>query len=180
MRRAILALTSTIAGLVLLLSFKTHSPVPAADLAPVPAGPGSGSPSPASSGPGHADGTGAPKASKTPRASRTPQATKTPQAHHAAAGGATTRTVTGSVANTPYGPMQVQVTLTGKTIAKVTVVQQTDDGAESTEIDAGAIPKLVSETLTAQSARIDSVTGATWTSTGYRQSLQAALDQASA
>ena len=71
------------------------------------------------------------------------------------------RTVTGTVANTQYGPMQVQVVLTGKRITKVNVLQQTDDGQMSNQIDSFAIPKLTSETLTAQSARIDAVSGAT-------------------
>jgi uncharacterized protein with FMN-binding domain len=76
--------------------------------------------------------------------------------------------------------MQVEITLTGQRITKVTVVQQTDDGAESQQIDSFAIPELTSETLDAQSAKIDSVSGATWTSSGYIQSLQSALDQAGA
>ena len=91
---------------------------------------------------------------------------------------AAARTVTGTVASTQYGPMQVQVTLAGTKITKVTVLQRTDDGAESDQIDANAIPKLTSETLAAQSARIDTVSGASYTSSGYIQSLQSALDRA--
>ena len=82
------------------------------------------------------------------------------------------------MANTLYGPMQVQVTLTGTKITKVTVLQRTNDGVESNQIDATAIPKLTSETLAAQSAHIDAVSGATYTSSGYIQSLQSALDRA--
>jgi uncharacterized protein with FMN-binding domain len=92
----------------------------------------------------------------------------------------TERTITGAVETTMYGPMQVKVTLAGQRITNVTVLQQTDDGSESQSIDSFAIPKLTSETLTAQSARIDTVSGATTTSAGYIQSLQSALDQASA
>ena len=88
------------------------------------------------------------------------------------------RTLTGMVANTQYGPMQVQLVLTGTRITKVNVLQQTDNGQESSQVDSIAIPKLTSETLTAQSARIDAVSGATYTSQGYIQSLQSALDQA--
>jgi uncharacterized protein with FMN-binding domain len=91
-----------------------------------------------------------------------------------------TRTVTGSAAMTPYGPMQVKVTLAGQRITKATVVQQTDDGTESQQIDSFAIPKLTSETIAAQSARIDAVSGASYTSSGYIKSLQSALDQAKA
>jgi uncharacterized protein with FMN-binding domain len=88
------------------------------------------------------------------------------------------RTLTGSVVNTQYGPMQVRVTLVAAKITKVTVLQRTDDGTESEEIDANAIPRLTSETLAAQSAHIDAVSGASYTSSGYIQSLQSALDQA--
>ena len=76
--------------------------------------------------------------------------------------------------------MQVQLVLTGKQITKVNILQRTDDGQESNQIDSFAIPKLTSETLTAQSARIDAVSGATYTSQGYIQSLQSALDHANA
>ncbi len=69
---------------------------------------------------------------------------------------------TGTVANTQHGPMQVQLVLTGERITKVNVLQRTDDGQESIQIDSFAIPKLTSETLTAQSARIDAVSGATY------------------
>ena len=56
-------------------------------------------------------------------------------------------------------------------------MQRTNDGAESDQIDANAIPKLTSETLTAQSAHINAVSGASYTSSGYIQSLQSAVDQ---
>ena len=60
-----------------------------------------------------------------------------------------------------YGPMQVKVTLEGQKITNVAVVQETNDGQESQQIDSFSIPKLTAETLTAQSARIDTVSGAT-------------------
>ena len=90
----------------------------------------------------------------------------------------TARTFTGAVDNTQYGPMQVAITVSGKTITKVTVVQQTDNGSESQSVDAMAIPKLTSEALAAQSANIDAVSGASYTSAGYKQSLQSAIDMA--
>ena len=90
------------------------------------------------------------------------------------------RTFTGKVINTNYGPMQVQITLSGQKITAVKVLQQTDDGTNSQQIDSNAIPKLNNETLTAQSARIDAVSGASYTSSGYIQSLQSALDEAKA
>jgi uncharacterized protein with FMN-binding domain len=165
MRRAVLTLGGTIAGLAALLSFKTHSLA-----APVAA----------PSAPAAATGTSQMMASGTGRSTAGsavgPTSSASPKASTSAA--AATRTVTGTVANTTYGPMQVQVTLAGTKITKVTVLQRTDTGAESDQIDANAIPQLTSETLAAQSAHIDAVSGATYTSSGYIQSLQSALDQA--
>ena len=80
--------------------------------------------------------------------------------------------------NGPYGPSQVAITLSGGKITKVTVLQHTDDGANSQQIDGNALPKLTAETLTAQSAKIDAVSGASYTSAGYIKSLQSALDKA--
>jgi uncharacterized protein with FMN-binding domain len=60
----------------------------------------------------------------------------------------------------------------------VTVLQRTNDGPEGRQVDGSAIPRLVSETLAAQSGHIDAVRGATYTSEGYIGSLQSALDQA--
>jgi uncharacterized protein with FMN-binding domain len=165
MRRAVIVLGSTAAGLAALLSFKTHS-VAAADPAPSAPAPSATTPQAAPSSMGSA----AAKASTTPKAGTTTQASTATQA--------ATRTLTGTVASTQYGPMQVQVTLAGTKITKVTVLQRTDDGSESDQIDSTAIPMLTSETLAAQSAHIDAVSGASYTSSGYIQSLQSALDKA--
>jgi uncharacterized protein with FMN-binding domain len=163
MRRAILALGSTIAGIAVLLSFKTHSIAAAGTPAAAPSTPsGTGS----SAAPGAADAAGA---AATPRAQR-----------QAKAGAAGQRTVTGQVAETARGPMQVELTLAGQRITKVTMLQQTNDGPLSNQIDATAIPKLINETLTAQSGHIDAVSGASYTSEGYIKSLQSALDKARA
>jgi len=86
--------------------------------------------------------------------------------------------VTGTVASTRWGPVQVQLTVSGGKITSVQVVQQPDDNRRDEEINASAVPTLVQETLDAQSAEIDMVSGATITSEGYLQSLQSALDQA--
>lgn len=95
--------------------------------------------------------------------------------------GSGARVVTGSVASTQWGPVQVQVTLdsTG-TITDVQVLQEPSGNSKDDEINSYALPQLVQETLDAQSAQIDMVSGATVTSTGYQQSLQSALDQAGA
>ena len=181
MRRAILTLGSTAAGLAALLSFKTHS------TAAVVADPGSspaaasasaaGPPSASVASPSKA------KAKAKARASATASPAKAKASANAGTGtgsgsSMTTRTVTGADESTMYGPMQVKVTLAGTRITNVAVVQETNDGQESQQIDSFSIPKLTAETLTAQSARIDTVSGATQTSDGYIGSLQSALDQA--
>jgi uncharacterized protein with FMN-binding domain len=91
-----------------------------------------------------------------------------------------TRTVTGAVEDTPYGPVQVRVTLTGTRIADVAAVQLPGDGGRSQEISGYAAPQLRQEVLAAQSARIDTVSGASYTSDGYARSVQSALDAARA
>jgi uncharacterized protein with FMN-binding domain len=163
MLRAVLTLAGTAAGLAALLSFKTHTDA-VADATPATS---------------QAVGGSAPTAAaaSSPAASATPASSKSTAA---ASASAAARTVTGMVAETARGPMQVQLTLVGQKITKVTVLQQTNDGSESDSIDSFAIPKLTSETLAAQSARIDAVSGASYTSSGYIQSLQSALDQARA
>jgi uncharacterized protein with FMN-binding domain len=162
MRRAILALGSTIAGIAVLLSFKTHSTGVTGASAAAPTMPGgTGASAPAG---GAADAAGA-GAAATPGTSGKARAGKR-------------RTVVGKVAETLRGPMQVELTLAGQRITKVTMLQRTNSGAESDAIDATAIPKLISETLAAQSAHIDAVSGASYTSEGYLQSLQSALDKA--
>ena len=93
-------------------------------------------------------------------------------------GTASAVTVTGSSADTRWGPVQVQLTVEGGTITDVTVVDYPTENGKDRQINARAIPVLVQETLDAQSADIDMVSGATVTSEGYLESLQAALDEA--
>ena len=163
MRRAVLALGGTVAGLILLLSFRSHTaPTVSAGVAP------STATTPTAPATSAAPATPAPKATKA----------RTGTGGAAATGG--TKVVTGDVVNSAYGPSQVAVTLTAGKITKVTILRHTDDGAESKEIDGPALPKLVTETLAAQSAMIDAVSGASYTSAGYIKSLQSALDKARA
>jgi uncharacterized protein with FMN-binding domain len=95
-------------------------------------------------------------------------------------GGAQTgSTVKGAIAQTRWGPVQVQVTTDGSgTITAVEVVQYPSGNSTDEQINSYALPILVQSTLDAQSARVDMVSGATVTSEGYVQSLQSALDQA--
>nr|WP_119612496.1 FMN-binding protein [Streptomyces acidiscabies] len=88
----------------------------------------------------------------------------------------TTGTATGAPAPTRYGPVQVRVTVSAGRITGVTVLAHPDGNPRDEQINAYAVPLLTRETLTAQSARVDTVSGATYTSGGYRRSLQSALD----
>ncbi|HTJ38680.1 MAG TPA: FMN-binding protein [Dactylosporangium sp.] len=88
------------------------------------------------------------------------------------------KTYDGSVAQTRWGPVQVRITVDGGKITDVTAVTYPKGNRRDQEINAYALPQLRTEVLQAQSADIDSVSGATVTSDGYRQSLQAALDAA--
>jgi uncharacterized protein with FMN-binding domain len=151
MRRVILAVTGTIAGLVALLSFRSH--VPSAAVAAGSAGAGS-----AAAGSGSGSGSaGEPESSSS-----------------ALPSGA--RAIDGNVANTAYGPVQVQVVVKDQRIAAVNILEQPSSTAHDLQIGQFAFPKLISETLAAQSAHIDTVSGASYTSAGYIQSLQSALD----
>ncbi len=87
-------------------------------------------------------------------------------------------TVTGDSVGTPYGPVQVRVAVDGSTITDVTVLQYPDQDGHSVQINQYALPQLINETLDAQGSGISMVSGATYTSQGYLQSLQSALDQA--
>ena len=95
--------------------------------------------------------------------------------------GATTRTATGTaigpVVTTRFGNVQVQVTEENGTITAVVARQLPGPHARSSQISNFAESLLRNETLTAQSARIDAVSGATITSEAYASSLQGALDQ---
>jgi len=152
MRRVILAVTGTVAGLVALLSFKSHSPtVPVAATTGTVSGSSSSSSSSATTVPGEF---------------RSVAGTLTP--------GETT--ITGKVGNTVYGPVQVQLVVKSGKIVKVAVLKQPANTIHDIQIGEFAFPRLISETLAAQSAKIDAVSGASYTSAGYIASLQSAVD----
>jgi len=90
----------------------------------------------------------------------------------------TTTTATGDTAQTQWGPVQLELTLKSGTITDVSVLQYPSGNPQDDQINSYALPILIQETLDAQSAQIDMVSGATVTSVGYAQSLQSALDQA--
>ncbi|MFF5368294.1 FMN-binding protein [Streptomyces sp. NPDC013187] len=99
------------------------------------------------------------------------------QAAGSGGGQAATQTLTGSVAQTQYGPVQVRVTVAGGKITKAEAVQA-PKGGRSDQITSSSVPRLNQAAVAAGTADIDAVSGATYTSAGYKKSLQSALDQA--
>jgi uncharacterized protein with FMN-binding domain len=123
-----------------------------------------------------------PGATALPGAAATPApaATKAPAATSGttgSGGSAASAKVDGPVVSTRFGPVQVEVVVASGKVADV-VALQLPTGRRSGQISSYAAPILHDEALQAQSASIDTVSGATYTSDAYAQSLQAALDQA--
>ncbi|MFE2543628.1 FMN-binding protein [Actinacidiphila glaucinigra] len=178
LRRILLSSVTTVSGVVLLLALKpTTAPftsqaggpaqqVPPVSAAPSPAGP---DPSvPVASDPAGGGGTGGTGGSG---------GTRDPGKQ----GGAPARkTVTGDAAQTSYGPVQVKITVEGGRIVSAAAVQAPAGTPTSDQLTATAVPELNQAAVTAQSAQIDTVSGASFTSEGYRKSLQSALDKAGA
>ena len=170
MKRIVLFAMTTLTVLVLLFGYhtSTSSRAVAGDssvIAPVVAGDSSGMTSTT------APATAAPVTAGSATAGSTTTAPST-----AAASGSST--VLGDSADTRWGPVQVQITVQDGKITAVTVPVYPDNNGRDQEINATAVPTLVQETLSAQSAKIDMVSGATVTSDGYLTSLQSALDKA--
>ncbi len=163
MKRITLWLLSTVSVVVLLFGYDASGTTTAA-----------GPPTSVVSTDTGADGrTGSPSTSSTRTATRTATSTGTSTGTRTA-----TRTVIGAVASTQWGPVQVRLTVAGDTITGVTVLQQPNGNPRDDEINSYALPILTQEALADQGARIDMVSGATVTSTGYVQSLQSAIDRA--
>ena len=120
----------------------------------------------------------APQTSKSSTSSNSSAGGSTSGGASASGGASTTSTITGDTVQTRWGPVQVEVSVAGSKITGVSVLQYPDTNPTDAQINGYALPILVDETMTAQSANIDMVSGATYTSTGYQQSLQSALDQA--
>ncbi|MCX4401956.1 MULTISPECIES: FMN-binding protein [unclassified Streptomyces] len=151
LRRVMLAAATTVTGFVLLLSLKPHTPPTVAQ---------------ASSSAGQSPSRS--QASPAPSGTPSPGSTKSTG----------TKTVTGDTVQTRWGPVQVRITLKNGKITDVTAVSYPSDNPRDQEINSYALPQLRREALAAQSASIDSVSGASYTSDGYKQSLQSALDSA--
>jgi uncharacterized protein with FMN-binding domain len=160
--RAAVTLAATAIGVVLLFSFRTPPAAPIATLTPSSISSSTSTPSPT------ATPSGAP-----PSGGASP--TPTP-----AASGLKSGSFTGQTYTNPYGNVQVQVVISGGKITSVNTIQYPNGHQQSVFINSQALPLLEQEVLKAQGAQIDVVGGATFTSQGYAQSVQSALDAARA
>jgi uncharacterized protein with FMN-binding domain len=160
MRRAVLAFLGTAASLVMLLSFKTHS----TSIATPPAAIGAPNPTTPTSTPS--------SATHTSRTGSTSSSSATSSSASA------TKTVSGDAADTRYGPIQVRITVTKGKLTNAIATEYPAQDPRDYQINSYAIPQLNQEAVAAGSAHIDVVSGATYTSDGYAQSLQSALDKA--
>jgi uncharacterized protein with FMN-binding domain len=133
----------------------------------------SGSTSGSGSGSGATSSGGAP-----PNGSSSGSSGGTSSGSSSGASSAKTSTVTGDVAQTRWGPVQVRLAVSDSTITNVTILQYPNANGTDVQIANYALPQLIQETLDNQSASISMVSGATYTSQGYLESLQSALDQA--
>lgn len=170
MRRIVIAIASTITGLVLLFSWPTSLNRGTA-LAATPAGTGGTGTSTGTSA-GHAAGAGNGNGNGSAGSSA---GTGASSGSGASTG---TKTYTGATAQTRYGPVTVQITVTGGKLSDVQATNYPTSSRTDQMINSYAVPQLNAEALQAGSANIAMVSGATFTSYGYLQSLQDALDQA--
>jgi uncharacterized protein with FMN-binding domain len=165
-KRGFAALLITTGALILLLSFKT----PDDPIATRPTG--------VVSQPDQGTGTvTGDVATPGPRATKAPAGATATPAPSTAGNGSGSKTVDGPVVSTRYGDVQVEVVVAGGKLTNV-VALALPTGRRSGQISDYAGPILHQEALQAQSAKIDLVSGATYTSDAYTQSLQAALDRA--
>ena len=168
MKRIVIWLASTVTIVVLLFGYHTST--------------NSATPASASGGTATAPSSSATGAAPPPDPSSDPTAgpSSSPSTSSSSGGSSSSaaKTYTGDVAQTRWGPVQVEITVKSGTITAVDVVQYPTENHKDQEINDYALPVLVQDTLDAQSAKIDMVSGATVTSDGYVESLQSALDQA--
>ncbi|WP_433083777.1 FMN-binding protein [Dactylosporangium sp. CA-052675] len=198
MRRALMALMGTAAGTILLVGAKAGFSSPASDPAiqpqaaksPIPGADGSAAPAGAPSTGTDPQGNPAPGTTPTPgtkTATTQPAGTKTTTAPAskptttAAKPPRTTMkdgTFNGNPIYVEYGNVELSIVVSGGKITDVKVLDSPSEHSRSVQINNSALPKLRAEALAAQSADIDTVSGATYTSSGYKLSLQSAIDRA--
>ncbi|MFC5908542.1 FMN-binding protein [Streptacidiphilus monticola] len=185
MRRAVVTTAATAAGIVMLLSMKPHGTELGGSTAlgstgsgtGTAAGSGSGAASTPSAGASSGTSAGTSAGTGSGSASGSGKTSAPGTGSGSSSSSSATRTVTGDSVDTRWGPVQVQLTMQGKKITKVDVVQYPQNNRKDEEINSYALPVLTQETLSAQNADIQAVSGATVTSDGYIQSLQSALDK---
>ncbi len=163
-RRGAVALVTTVLAVMLLFGFKTSDQTTLARGLPSAAVVGAPTPTPGAVA-------GGPVATRRPAAGATPPATPAPSA---AVGSGT---FTGDPIDTPYGTVQIALVVQAGQIVDVTALQLPSDRRLSAQISAEAGPLLRNQVLRAQSANINGVSGASYTSYGYWESLQSALAQ---
>jgi uncharacterized protein with FMN-binding domain len=164
MRRIVVAVMSTISGLVLLFSYHTSRNEGSTTVAG-PASSGSASASGSSNGSSSGQSSGSSNGSSSGTS-------------NGSAGSAASGTYTGASVMTRWGAVQVQITVSDAKITAAEAVEYPQANPRDRQINAYALPVLAQEATQAQSAEIDAVSGATVTSDGYIQSLQSAIDQA--
>ena len=108
----------------------------------------------------------------------TPSATATTTATPSASSSSATKTAAGDVVPTQYGNVQLKVTVSGGKITSVEALQLPTSDPKSSAISGYAEPLLRQSALSKQNGDADAVSGATYTSEGYKQALQSALDEA--
>jgi uncharacterized protein with FMN-binding domain len=169
MRRVWIVTGATVAGLVGVLTFHT-----------APARLNLGGLSGPAATSSQAAGTSPPSTAANPPQGGSTATTPTNESPTTTAPPASTRTATGASVNYSWGVLSVSVTETGKTIDKVGIASLDDGGnPRSQSIDQQSIPILEQEAVDAQSANIQGVSGASYTSSGFQQSLQSALSKLS-
>jgi uncharacterized protein with FMN-binding domain len=171
MKRAPIILAATAAGLAGVLTFHSHRPssTVAVDPSSSAGGGSTSTATPATTSPSGSAGPTSPSTT-TPSASGGPAApaTTTPAA---------SRSATGQVVQYRFGQLSVTVTEQAGRITGLQMASLSETDARSVFIDDQAIPLLRQQVLAAQNANIDGVSGATFTSQAYAQSVQSALDQ---
>jgi major membrane immunogen (membrane-anchored lipoprotein) len=171
-RRIVVALVGTVAGLLGLFSYHT-SLAGAGSVTTAPALGASTAPTATS---GSSAGGSSAGGSSTGGSSTGGSSTGGSSTGGSSTGGS--RTVTGAVAQTRWGPVQVRLKVSGGKITAADAVQYPNGNGRDQEINSYALPVLAREVLAAQSGNIDLVSGATVTSDGYVASLQSAIDKA--
>ena len=173
MRRAPVVIGATVVGLIGVLTFHTKS-------APVTLGSLSGSSTTQGSNTtttaGPSAGTSSRGAGSPPKSGSSTGTSTTPSTNTATSSPSATRSATGAAVDYQYGILSVSVTASGKRITKVGIGTLNDGGnSRSQSIDQQSIPILEQQAVQAQSANIQGVSGASYTSAGFQQSLQSAL-----